>query len=215
VFSGLNFSSVVHAQAPVEIRLVFGPNVAAAHQEAFRRFVPQVQPFFAKVLGRPKMVSATIYVYATLEERKQAWMQAKGVSAERADVSLGMSIAVAPGQEIWYRLDDPGFSGPAGWWFAKILVHEIFHTWLFEFSPRANTLVPVWIFEGSAEFIGYLGAVEMKIIDRDTAYRELTNTAQQIVGFTSLSQLPHLSDWATVRGPGAVLYRIGASLSLD
>ncbi len=200
VFSGLNFSSVVHAQAPVEIRLVFGPNVAAAHQEAFRRFVPQVQPFFAKVLGRPKFASATIYVYATQEDRRQAFMQMKSVPAEVAD-RLGSSAAVASSGEVWYTMDHPCFDsrvhGP-GCDFAKIFVHELLHTWQFEFvNPgSARTSLPRWITEGTAEFIGYLGAMEMRTLRREDVDRYIIDSARRRASvFTALSEMNSATGW--------------------
>ncbi len=190
------------AQEPVEIKLVFGTNVSPAHRELFQRYVPLVNPFFAKALGRPKAVPATIYVYPTLEERKQAFMEFKGVPAERAEVALRTGLAVAMrNQEIWYRMDDRCFEqirlSEAGCNFVKILIHELFHTWQYEFVSNASDLTPRWFSEGSAEFVGYLGALELRVgLTRPVVDRYFADAARRRANvFKGLAPISTLVEW--------------------
>lgn len=185
-----------------EIKLVLGQNVSERHKQLFERFVPLAQSFFKKALGRPKVLPATIYVYASRGDRVQGYAQIKGVTPEVAERVLRSSLVTANrSQEIWYRLDDRCFSdGPQtpGCNFVKILFHEMFHLWQFEFAQDINSITARWIVEGSAEYIGYLGAVELPFLPQIDVDRYLTAAAaRRSQSFPGLDKWSTLEEWDT------------------
>jgi hypothetical protein len=77
--------------------------------------------------------------------------------------ALGHTINVCAASSVW--------KGSTSHQRSKILVHELFH--VIQGELGAFTLLPAWLFEGSAEYVGYSAIIEHGMISLDRAKREI------------------------------------------
>jgi len=112
--------------------------------------------YFRARLSR-ELAPLTVYVYSDLGEIAAAYSQALGVSIEEArrrwsSPDLG---ANAPPGKIFMYVPPSGYGGDAN--LTKVVVHEAFHN--LQTTLLGGTIEPtdgpVWLIEGSAEYIAY------------------------------------------------------------
>ena len=144
---------VVPPQATYE----FGTGVSSRLQEIVRTALGFAGGYFRARLSR-EIPPLGVYVYTDLEEIRAAWIRVQGGSAEEARRLWPATEiqASAPPSKIFLYVrggvgDDVNLS--------KIVVHEAFHNLQRSLLGGRNlgdpALTPIWLVEGSAEYIAY------------------------------------------------------------
>jgi hypothetical protein len=150
---------------------VFGPEVTSAQQAALRDALDLGARFIHSALGR-ELPSFTVWAYTDLETLIRVYTENTSPSSlqNSRDIWTRGTVAAASYRKVWFG---PLWftSGPASH-LAKIAVHETFHVLQAELAgdrsmnggfddiPRAG---PRWIFEGSAELVGYLAIADARL----------------------------------------------------
>ena len=160
---------VVAPQATYE----FGASVPSRLQDIVKNALGFAGGYFRARLSR-EIPALSVYVYTDLEEIRSAWIRVQGGSIEEA-------------RRIWPDTDVQA-NAPQGQIFffvragvgdvlnlSKIVVHEAFHNlqWSLLGGRKLGepALTPVWVTEGSAEYIAYRTIVEYGLDTLDNVRR--------------------------------------------
>lgn len=214
---GLIASALLIAESPalvrgqgVEIKFDFSPNISSEHRQVLQDTARFFLAFAADTFKRPMQRGGVIHAYENFDHLVEAYMKQHGTDKETTIRHFGYanSHAIAAPNHVWVymraRCFRMQFSSP-GCSLNKILIHELFHLWQYEFGERAKPPnVPYWMNEGSAEFAGYLGGQRMGAFTASEAMGYLASGLQEIQAAPRLSELESLSGWSRNQERGAV-----------
>ena len=151
---------------------IFGSEVTPAQQAALRDGLDLGARFIRSALGR-ELPPFNVWAYADVEALIRAYAETAPTTPENSrNIWTRGTFAAGGFRKLWFGplwlLDTRGDNA------TKIAVHEAFHVLQFELAgvgsmnsgfddiPRAG---PRWLFEGSAELVGYLAIADARLTD--------------------------------------------------
>jgi Ca2+-binding RTX toxin-like protein len=150
---------------------VFGSEVTEAQQHALRDGLDLGARFIRTALGQ-ELPPFTVWAYSDLESLVRVYAETAPTEPGNArDIWTRGTFATVTLRKAWFGPNwlNEGTGSNA----VKIAVHEIFHVLQYELAgdrslnsgfddlPRAG---PRWLAEGSAELVGYLAAVDARLM---------------------------------------------------
>jgi hypothetical protein len=146
--------TIVFTSSLTPYTFVFADTVSESQRQLIRDGVQNADAFHKSVLGRAVKESTTV----------SGVFSATGCSS-------GGSAAYTGAGSVVFCLGNPGWkmNGPVRQ--QKIVQHELFHVWQFEYKWISNpaTSGATWLIEGSAEWMGYKGIAAGGLLPFETA----------------------------------------------
>ena len=165
------------------ITLTFDAATSASDQQLIRDGVTFAQAYFQTSFGR---------------QIQQATTVAGAASASGCAVGGGAAAFTGPGA-VTFCVANQGWTANGPINKQKIVIHELFHVWQFEYHWLGNTAAAgaTWIVEGSAELVGYRSVASRGVLPADA----LVGCMRKQVADFAQQQPPGLPDLSTMEAP--------------
>jgi hypothetical protein len=184
----VNVTSATHAP----FTFLFAVGTSAADQQTIRDNVLYAHGYHQTIFGRQVKEPTTIMT----------------VLSPTGGCSQGGAAAFTGLHTVTFCLGNPGWIQPGSIAKQKIVQHETFHLWQFEYKWLGNpaTAGATWVIEGSAELMGYKGVDARGLLSFTTAVgcqvKEVADFAStRPPGLPVLSSVETQQAFATTQGP--------------
>jgi hypothetical protein len=176
----------------------FAAGTSTSDQQMISDSVQATHAYFASVFGRTVQQPSTV-----------------SASTTAAGCAQGGAAAFTGPAAVTFCVANPGWTNNGPLRRQKIVMHELFHVWQFEYRWLGTAATgPDWIIEGSAELVGYRAAVSRGLFPGNVIIgcqvKEQADFAvQHPPGLPSLSALESHQAFQTTVGPSYTISMIG------
>ena len=178
-------------QGPIEIQYVFEPGVSAADQEVIRQGIEVGRTYVSERFA-PLRQPLTVYVYNSAPADKSV----AGVYGPDSHIEI-------------YTLNSDWTRETRSVVRMKIMAHEYFHVMQSQLSGPFEKL-PIWLTEGSAEYVGYSAVIHAGLVSREGALSlsRLTGGPRSLTRAPPLQGLETPTQWQAALST-AEIYPLG------
>jgi hypothetical protein len=189
--SGAATASVAFTSSLAPYTFVFASGTSAADQQLIRDGVQNAHAFQKATFNRNIQNATTV----------------SGATSAQGCANGGAAAFTGPGA-VTFCVANVGWMANGPILKQKIVQHELFHVWQFEYHWLGNpaTAGATWIIEGSAELVGFRGIAAVNLLSNATALgcqvKQVADFAKQNPpGLPALSQVESQQSFQTTVGP--------------
>ena len=189
--AGSATASVSFTSSLTPYTFVFPAEMTAADQQTVRDGVQYAHAYHAIIFGRQIVQASTV-----------------SASSTAAGCSQGGAAAFTGAKAVTFCIANPGWTQNGPIQRQKIVQHELFHVWQFEYKWLGNpaTAGANWVIEGSAELMGFRGIANRNLLTFTTALgcqvKQVADFAvQHPPGLPALSTVESQQTFQTTVGP--------------